>query len=76
MNNGEPGLNLSRVVALEKNALAAIEIAKMARQGESDLRQRVNQLEAENAAMKMAIEQLRQQMFAMLKIGTGPTARN
>ena len=41
---------------------------------ESELRQRVAQLEAENAAMKLAVEQLRQQMFVMLKIGTGPTA--
>lgn len=74
--SNEPGMTLSRLVAAEKNGLAAIEISKLARKGESDLRQRVVQLEAENAAMKMAIEQLRQQMFALLNIGTGPTARN
>jgi hypothetical protein len=69
-------MTLSRLVAAEKNGVAAIEISKLARKGENELRQRVQQLEAENAAMKTAIDQLRQQMFAMLKIGSGPTSRN
>lgn len=72
----EPGLTLSRLVAAERNGVAAIEISKLARKGESDLRHRVTQLEAEIAAMKMAIDQLRQQLFATLKIGSGPTERH
>lgn len=71
----EPGLTLSRLVAAEKNALAAIEIAKLARKESSEMRQRVTQLEAEVAALKQAIEAQRSQMFALARIGTGPTAR-
>lgn len=55
----EDGLTLSRLVAAEKNALAGVEIARIARKGESDLRQRVTQLEAEVAALKLALDQLR-----------------
>lgn len=54
----EDGLTLSRLVAAEKNALAAIEIAKIARKGESELRQRVTQLEAEVAALKSVIRDI------------------
>ncbi len=71
----EPGLTLSRLVAAEKNALAAIEIARMARKESSELRQRVAQLEAELAAIKGAIEQHRLQVLAMIRVGSGPTAR-
>lgn len=74
--SSEPGLTLSRLVATEKNAVAAIEISKMARKGESDLRHRVTQLEGEVAALKQALDRLRQQMFALARIGTGPTTRN
>lgn len=54
----EDGLTLSRLVAAEKNALAAIEIARIARKGESELRQRVTQLEAEVAALKSVIHDI------------------
>jgi len=72
----EPGFNLTSLRVADKNAKAAIEISRLARKESSDARQRITQLEAEVAAMKVALEQLRQQMFTMVAIGTGPTQRN
>ena len=55
----EPGMTLSRAVALEKNALAAIEIAKMSRREADDLRQRVTHMETGIAALKVLVDQNR-----------------
>ncbi len=73
----EPGLTLSRLVAAERNATAGIEISKMARKDSNESLRRITQLEAEVAALKQVVEQIRIQFLtAFAKYNTGPTERN
>ena len=72
----EPGFNLTSLRVADKNAQAAIEISKMARRESSDCRQRIVQLEAEVAALKQVVEQVRIQtvnLFGRVS-GSGPTS--
>lgn len=70
----EPGLTLSRLVAAEKNAVAGIEISKIARKDSNESLRRIVQLEAEVAALKQLVEQIRIQFLtAYAKHNTGPT---
>jgi hypothetical protein len=68
----EPGLTLGRLIAAERNALTAIQVAQDALKSFSDLLLRVQRLEAENQSLRIEINQVR--VIAALKIGNGPTA--
>lgn len=72
--SSEPGLTLSRLIAAERNGLAAIEIARISRKDSADNRARIVQLEAEVASLKTTIEQMRMQLIGMIHLGSGPTA--
>lgn len=64
--------NLGRLVAAERNALAALENQKTARQVLQDLVARVARLEQENHQLKQQITTITGQIYAAR--GSGPTA--
>jgi hypothetical protein len=68
----EPGMNLGRLVAAERNALAAIETAKQAKNSTSEHEQKIARLESDNAAMKNDLVSLRGLVLALK--GSGPTS--
>jgi hypothetical protein len=68
----EPGLTLGRLIAAERNALTAINIAEQARASSADAQQKIGRLESENQALRQEINQVR--LIAALKAGNGPTA--
>jgi hypothetical protein len=53
----EPGLSLSRLIAAERNALAAIETSKNAQAVIDDLRTKVSRLEASAVQMSQRIDE-------------------
>ncbi len=73
MPSQEPGVTLSRLIAVERNALAAIEAADQARQQFGELRQQLVTVQAENVQLKARIEALTAQMA--MAMGSGPTSR-
>ena len=71
--SGEPGLTLSRMIAAERNALAGIESARLARIEIAAAMTRIAQLEGEVVAMKADAERMRG--ILALSRGTGPTVK-
>lgn len=72
--SNEPGLTLGRLIAAERNALAAIEAAKANNQNQLQLRNRVARLEAEVVNLKSEAQRLRA-LLPTFALGSGPTKR-
>jgi hypothetical protein len=70
----EPGVNLGRLIATERNALTALATNQRQEKIISELLTRVSRLEAEIVEMKLELQQVRS-LIAM-KAGGGPTAGN
>jgi hypothetical protein len=73
----EPGVTLTRLVAVERNAVAGIQTAKAAHETASDAMQRLMKAEAEVAALKNTLTALRSEL-ALIKYQAsgagGPTS--
>lgn len=68
----EPGVSLSRLIATEKNAIAALADAKRAMQENTDLRIRLSTLEQSNIDLRHQISAVRG--LALQSKGSGPTS--
>lgn len=68
----EPGLTLGRMVAAERNALAAVNGVKELRELYQPLLERLEKLELENAALKQQVAALNSRFYQSM--GSGPTA--
>ena len=64
--------NLGRLIAAERNALAALNWSREARDILRDLAARLSRVEAENVQLRSELQALRSQVFAQR--GSGPTA--
>ena len=68
----EPGMNLSRLIAVEKNAIAAVADARRAMQDNTELRARLTALEETNIQLRQEIAGVRG--LALSSRGSGPTS--
>lgn len=69
----EPGLTLGRLVAAERNALAALEALKHSQQQRAELAQRLARIEADNVRLAQRVDALTARVVVMM--GTGATVR-
>lgn len=69
----EPGVTLGRLIAAERNALAAVSAAKDMREKLGAALDRIDKLEAEQVAMKTAMQYVNVRLALMR--GAGPTVR-
>lgn len=70
--SNEPGLTLGRLVAAERNALAAIEAVKNLMEKTNGYTSRIQRLETENLDLKRELNVLRAMMYG--NRGGGPTS--
>lgn len=71
--SNEPGLTLGRLVAAERNALAALQAAKRLTQENADLRDKVTNMQKETILMRDQISAMQVQMAGLR--GSGATER-
>jgi hypothetical protein len=68
----EPGVNLGRMIAAERNAMAGVELAKAAMRRVSDADIRIAALENHIVFLTNELQQVR--TLAAIRAGNGPTA--